>query len=213
MNESLEALCNYLWHRIARIQLPSRRLPFHLTPFAPRAGARMAPARTGGDTHWHCAHLHRTCVRCKCGGRAAPVQVCPEPYTCTPFGRTAHCTCDAPQVRCRWVRCRWVRGTAPGPFACIPERSGGTPGSCSHYLSGEDLPGEGRLPKDVSLDLHPLRAAPQRGEAERDKTRTALHQCNWMRGILAYVLARFIHGLADADASGAEAEARRAGAA
>ena len=30
------------------------------------------------DTHWHCAHLHRTCVLCKCGGRAAPVQVCPE---------------------------------------------------------------------------------------------------------------------------------------
>jgi len=26
--------------------------------------------------------------------------------------RTAHRTCDAPQVRCRWVRCRWVRGTA-----------------------------------------------------------------------------------------------------
>ena len=30
------------------------------------------------DTHWQCAHLHRTCVLCKCGGRAAPVQVCPE---------------------------------------------------------------------------------------------------------------------------------------
>ena len=52
----------------------------------------------------------------------------------------------------------------PGPFACIPERSEGTPGSCSHHLSSEDLPGEGRLPKDASLDLHPpLRFHKMRG--------------------------------------------------
>ena len=56
---------------------------------------------------------------------------CPEPHTCT---------CSALQVRCRWVR-----GTAPNP----------SPGSCSHCPSDEDLPGEGRLPKDTSLDLHP----------------------------------------------------------
>ena len=43
----------------------------------------------------------------------------------------------------------------PDPFACIPERSGGTPGGCADYLCDEVLPGEGRLPKDASLDLHP----------------------------------------------------------
>jgi len=53
-----------------------------------------------------------------------------------------------------------------------------SPGSWSHYLSDEDVPGEGRLPKDASLDLHlPLRframrggsrqAEPQRGAARR----------------------------------------------
>jgi len=42
--------------------------------------------------------------------------------------------------------------------------SGGTPGSCSHCLSVEDLPGEGRLPKDASLDLHPpLRSGARTG--------------------------------------------------
>ena len=53
-------------------------------------GALRSPAPTGTAlTHWHCAHLHRTCVLCKCGGRAAPVQVC-----------TA-LTCAAPAVLCR----------------------------------------------------------------------------------------------------------------
>jgi len=48
----------------------------------------------------------------------------------------------------------------PGPFSCAgaprmaptPDPS---PGSCSHCLGDKDLPGEGRLPKDTSLDLHP----------------------------------------------------------
>jgi len=49
----------------------------------------------------------------------------------------------------------WGMAPTPDPFACIPERSGGTPGGCADYLCDEVLPGEGRLPKDASLDLHP----------------------------------------------------------
>ena len=50
------------------------------------------------DTHWHCAHLHRTCVLCKCGGRAAPVQVCPEPRAASSRPSTHLQVCSALQA-------------------------------------------------------------------------------------------------------------------
>ena len=77
-------------------------------PSAPLGSRKDTGTVCARHTRWHCAHLHRTCVLCKCGGRAAPVQVCPEPHIAPAKLRR----CDA--GGCRGARPACTGGCATG---------------------------------------------------------------------------------------------------
>ena len=133
---------------------------------------RPYPGRSIGAHPWRptlaprspAPHLRAACTVpqahvCKYGGRAAPVQVrisrAPVVRSFAPPGRRRDEWQRAALRTCELVLIRLGCASFMAGASSSAPTPNPSPGSFSNRRSEEDLPGEGRFPKDTSLDLNP----------------------------------------------------------